>query len=68
MLGLNSNIKQIALAENDVTLTDMQTVNHFNTYFTSVASDLVGNISNNNNHPYGDNIFNVTSVLRETME
>ena len=36
--------------------------------FTSVSSDLVWNSSNNNNHPYGDNNFNTTSVFRETNE
>ena len=55
MLGRNSNRKQISLAVNDVPLTDIQTVNHFNIYFTSVATDLVRNLSNNNNNLYGDN-------------
>ena len=49
--GRNSNRKQTPLAVNDVPLTCIQTVNNFNTYFTPVASDLVGNFSNNINHP-----------------
>ena len=68
MLGRNSNRKQISLAVNDVPLTDIQTVHHFNAYSTSVASDLVGNLSNNNNNPYEGNHFNATCVLRETSE
>ena len=67
MLGRNSNIKQISLAVDDVPLPGIQTVNYFNTYFTPVASDVVGNLSNNNYYPYGDNNFNVTCVLRETI-
>ena len=59
---------QISLAVNDVPLTGIQTVIHFNIYFTSTASDLVGKLSNNNNHPYGDNNFYVTCVLLETSE
>ena len=64
MLGRNSNRKQISLAVNDISQTGIQTVYHFNTYFTSVASDLVGNVSNNNNHPYGDCTLNAACVLR----
>ena len=63
MLGRNYNIKEISLAVNDVPLTGIQTVNHFNTYFTSVASDLVRNLSNNNNYPYEDNNLNATCVI-----
>ena len=33
----------LSLAVNDLPLTGINTVNHFNTYFTSVASDLVAN-------------------------
>ena len=51
-----------------VPLTGFQTVNHFNTYFTSVASDLVGNLSNNNSHHYEENYFNAKCVLRETSQ
>ena len=68
MLGQNSKRKKISLAVDDVPLTGIQTVNHFNAYFTSVASDLVGILSNNNIHPYGDNNLNATCVLRETSE
>ena len=64
----NFNRKQISLSVNDVSLTGIQTVNNFNTYFTSVASDLVRNLSNNNNHPYGDNNLNAQCVLRETSQ
>ena len=39
MLGWNSNEKQVSLSVNDVPLASIQTVNHFNAYFTSVASD-----------------------------
>ena len=60
--------KEISLAVNNVPLSGIQRVDNFNTYFTSVASDLVGNLSNNNNHPKGDNNLNATSVLRETSE
>jgi len=67
MLGRNSNRKQISLSVNDVPLTGIQTVNHFNTYFTSVASDLVRNLSNNNNHPYGDNNLNATCVYAKLV-
>ena len=67
MFGRKSNRKQISLAVNDVILTGIQTINNFNTYITSVASDLVKNLSNNNNDLYGDNNnLNATCVLRET--
>ena len=49
-------------------LTGIQTINHFNNYFTFVASDLVRILSNNDNHPYGDNNLNATCVLRQTSE
>ena len=68
LIGRNSNRKQVSLPVNDVPLTGIQTVNHFNTYFTSVASDLVRNVSNNNNHLYGDNNLDATCVLRQTSE
>ena len=58
----------ILIAVNDIPLTGIQTVTHFYTYFTSVASDLVKNVSNNNNHLYGDNNLNATCVLREASE
>ena len=45
LLGRNSNILQISLAVNDVPLTGIQTVNHFNSFVTSVASDLMENLS-----------------------
>ena len=65
MLSQNLNRKQISLA---VTITGIQTLNHLILYFTSVASDLMRNLSNINNHPYRDNNLNVTCVLRETSE
>ena len=68
MHGRNSSRKQISLAVNDVPLTGIQTVNNSITYYASVASDLVRNVSNNNNHPYGDNNLNVSCVLRESSE
>ena len=68
LLGRNANRKQMFLVVNDVPLIVIQTVNHFNTYFNSVVSVLVRNLSNNNNHPYGDNKLNATCVLRETSE
>ena len=46
-------------------VTGIQTVN---CYFTSVASDLVKNVSNNSNHPYGDINLNGTCVLREAND
>ena len=67
MLGRNSNRKQISLAVKDVPLTCTQTVNNCNTFFTSVASDLVGTWSNNNNGPYGDINLNA-HVLWEASE
>ena len=51
MLGLNFSRKQISLAVD-------------NTYLNFEASVIVGNLSNNNNHLYGDINLNVTCVFR----
>ena len=61
------NRKSIFLAVNDVPLIGIQTVNHINSYYASLAFDLVENVSNNNNHPHADNNLNATCVLRETI-